>query len=204
MCRGRRARNLIHLHIQREKIVLRGSRAGRRFGCRNHPSCVYVLGRRTRRERGGRTIGPENAVGEWARDERVCRGQASERAVCVCEAVSVEKGARRPPLPTAVVCTHDARVVRNMHVKAGLLAEQREAPALHRSRPQRKTHSPHWHSECGCRAAPRRLVPPSACGSLNDSVRKSIRLVEAMPECSSTQSVAILSCRHRAAAPCVL
>jgi hypothetical protein len=28
-------------------------------------------------------------------DERVSRGQASERAVCVCEAVSVEKGARR-------------------------------------------------------------------------------------------------------------
>ena len=37
-------------------------------------------------------------------DERVRRGQASERAVCVCEAVSVEMGARRPPLPTAVVC----------------------------------------------------------------------------------------------------
>ncbi len=27
-------------------------------------------------------------------DERVSRGQASERAVCVCEAVSVEMGAR--------------------------------------------------------------------------------------------------------------
>ena len=37
-------------------------------------------------------------------DERVSRGQASERAVCVCEAVSVEMGARHPPLPTAVVC----------------------------------------------------------------------------------------------------
>jgi hypothetical protein len=37
-------------------------------------------------------------------DERVSRGQASERAVCVCEAVSVEMGARRPPLSTAVVC----------------------------------------------------------------------------------------------------
>ncbi len=37
-------------------------------------------------------------------DERVSRGQASERAVCVCEAVSVEKGARRPPMPAAVVC----------------------------------------------------------------------------------------------------
>jgi hypothetical protein len=30
MCRGRRTRILLHLHIQREKIVLRGSRAGRR------------------------------------------------------------------------------------------------------------------------------------------------------------------------------
>jgi hypothetical protein len=31
MCRGRRARILLHLHTQREKIVLRGSRAVRRF-----------------------------------------------------------------------------------------------------------------------------------------------------------------------------
>jgi hypothetical protein len=37
-------------------------------------------------------------------DERVSRGQAIERAVCVYEAVSEEKGARRPPLPAAVVC----------------------------------------------------------------------------------------------------
>ena len=37
-------------------------------------------------------------------DERVCRGLPSERAVCVCEAVSVEKGARRRPLPAAIVC----------------------------------------------------------------------------------------------------
>jgi hypothetical protein len=36
-------------------------------------------------------------------DKRVSRGQASERTVSVCEVVSVEKGARRPPLPTAVV-----------------------------------------------------------------------------------------------------
>ncbi len=35
-------------------------------------------------------------------DERVSRGQASDRSVCVCEEVSVEMGARRPPLPTAV------------------------------------------------------------------------------------------------------
>jgi len=40
---------------------------------------------------------------ERAEEERVSRGQASERAVCVCEAVSVEKGARRIPLPASVV-----------------------------------------------------------------------------------------------------
>ena len=28
-------------HIQLEGTVLRGSRAGRRSGCSNHPSCVY-------------------------------------------------------------------------------------------------------------------------------------------------------------------
>jgi hypothetical protein len=33
---------LLHLHIQLEGTVLRGSRAGGRFGCRNHPSCVHV------------------------------------------------------------------------------------------------------------------------------------------------------------------
>ena len=37
-------------------------------------------------------------------DERVSRGQASERAVCVCELVSVEKGTRRPPLLAVCVC----------------------------------------------------------------------------------------------------
>ncbi len=42
-------------------------------------------------------------------DERVSKGQASERAVCVYEAVSVEKGARRPPLPAAVVCPAGGR-----------------------------------------------------------------------------------------------
>ena len=49
-------------------------------------------------------------------DERVSRGQASEQAVCVCEAVSVEKGARRPPLPTAVVCPPGRRRRRRLGV----------------------------------------------------------------------------------------
>jgi hypothetical protein len=51
-------------------------------------------------------------------DERVSRGQASERAVCVCEAVSVEKGARRPPLPTAVVCPPGRRRRRRLAITA--------------------------------------------------------------------------------------
>ena len=41
-------------------------------------------------------------------DERVSRGQASERAVCVCVAVSVEKGARRPPLPAPSCARQEA------------------------------------------------------------------------------------------------
>jgi hypothetical protein len=53
-------------------------------------------------------------------DERVSRGQASERAVCVCEAVSVEKGARRPPLPAAVVCPLGGRRRRRLAVTADL------------------------------------------------------------------------------------
>jgi hypothetical protein len=40
----------------------------------------------------------------WCADERVSRGQAIVQAVCVCESVSVEKGARRPPLPASVMC----------------------------------------------------------------------------------------------------
>ena len=51
-------------------------------------------------------------------DERVSRGQASERAVCVCVAVSVEKGARRPPLPAAVVCPPGDRRRRRLAITA--------------------------------------------------------------------------------------
>jgi hypothetical protein len=40
MCRGRQSRILLHLHIQLEGTVLRGSRVGLRFGCRTHPSFV--------------------------------------------------------------------------------------------------------------------------------------------------------------------
>ena len=52
-------------------------------------------------------------------DERVSRGQASERAACVCEAVSVEsveKGARRLPLPAAVVCPPAGRRRRRLAI----------------------------------------------------------------------------------------
>jgi hypothetical protein len=51
-------------------------------------------------------------------DERVSRGQASERAVCVCVAVSVEKGACRPPLPAAVVCPPGGRRRRRLTIMA--------------------------------------------------------------------------------------
>ena len=51
-------------------------------------------------------------------DERVSRGQASERAVCVCGAVSVEKGARRPSLPTAVMCPPGRRRRRRLAITA--------------------------------------------------------------------------------------
>ena len=37
------------------------------------------------------------------------RGRASEQSVCVYEAVSVEEGARCPPLPAAVVCPPGGR-----------------------------------------------------------------------------------------------
>jgi hypothetical protein len=37
----------------------------------------------------------------------------------VCEAVSVEKGARRPPLPTAVVCPPGRRRRRRLAITAG-------------------------------------------------------------------------------------
>ena len=37
------------------------------------------------------------------------RGWASEKSVCVYETVSVEEGARCPPLPAAVVCPPGGR-----------------------------------------------------------------------------------------------
>jgi hypothetical protein len=51
-------------------------------------------------------------------DERVSRGQASERAVCVCEAVSVEKGEHHPPLPAAVVFPPGGRRRRRLAITA--------------------------------------------------------------------------------------
>ena len=46
-----------------------------------HPACMNEGGGRGG-EGGGRAIGPENAVGEWARRRRVSRGQAIDRAEC--------------------------------------------------------------------------------------------------------------------------
>jgi hypothetical protein len=56
-------------------------------------------------------------------DERVSKGQASERAVCVCEAVSVEKGARRLPLPAAVVCPPGGRRRRRLAITSAMPAK---------------------------------------------------------------------------------
>jgi hypothetical protein len=60
MCRGRRARILLHLHIQLEGTVLRGSRAGRRFGCRNHPSSLRACVREE--DAGGREAGAHSTT----------------------------------------------------------------------------------------------------------------------------------------------
>ena len=63
-----------------------------------HPTCMCEGG-----GRGGEAGAPSDLkmpLENGRADEKVSRGQASERAVCVCEAVSVEMGARRPPLPT--------------------------------------------------------------------------------------------------------
>jgi sugar phosphate isomerase/epimerase len=51
----------------------------------------------------------KHAVHVHLRQARMGALQASERAVCVYEAISVEKGARRPPLPAAVVCPPGGR-----------------------------------------------------------------------------------------------
>jgi len=56
MCRGRRTHILLHLHIQRERIVLRGSRADQHLVAETiHPACVCQGGGRGG-ERGGRAF----------------------------------------------------------------------------------------------------------------------------------------------------
>ena len=46
------------------------------------------------------------------------RGRASEQSVCVYEAVSVEKGARRPPQPAAIACAPGGRRRRRLAITA--------------------------------------------------------------------------------------
>jgi hypothetical protein len=53
-----------------------------------------------------------------AADERVSRGQASERAVGVCESVSVEKGTHSPQLQTAIVCPPGRSRLRSLAITA--------------------------------------------------------------------------------------
>ena len=94
---GRWACILLHLHIQRENIVLPGSRARQHCGCRNHPSPVHVR----EEDPGGLEAGASSDLKMQLEnghdDERVSRGQASERAVCVCKVVPVEKETHRRP-----------------------------------------------------------------------------------------------------------
>ena len=76
-------------------------------------------------EGGGRAIGRaidlKMPLENGRADERVSRGQASERSVCVWGAVSVENGARRPPLPAAVVCPPGGRRRRRLAITADIV-----------------------------------------------------------------------------------
>jgi hypothetical protein len=78
---------------------------GREAGARESVRCLLVLNSVTSAvDTPARPLYLKMPLENGRADERVSRGQASERAACVCEAESVEQGARRPPLPTAVVC----------------------------------------------------------------------------------------------------
>jgi hypothetical protein len=60
MCRGRRARILLHLHIQLEGAVLQQSRAGQRCGCRMKPSILCACVREE--DAGGREAGAHSTT----------------------------------------------------------------------------------------------------------------------------------------------
>ena len=77
-------------------------------------------------------------------DKRVSRGQASERAVCVCEAVSVEMVARRPPLPTAFVCPPVRRRRRRRHTGDG--------SCLDKAGPEKQGRVAHQRAPCPTKA----------------------------------------------------
>jgi hypothetical protein len=121
----RRARILLHLHddpsfytvVRRESPAREPSWSA--FWLQK-PSILRACVREE--DAGGREAGApvdlKMPLENGRADERVSRGQASERAVCVCEAVSVEKGARRPPLPTAVVCPPGRRRRRRLAITA--------------------------------------------------------------------------------------
>ena len=76
-------------------------------------------------DEGGREVGPtldlKMQLENGHVDKRVSRGQAINRLVCVCQAVSVEKGARSPPLLTAVVCPPGRRRRRHLAITAVVL-----------------------------------------------------------------------------------
>jgi hypothetical protein len=74
-----------------------------------HPACVCVREEDTEGREADTTSNLKMLLENGGSDKRVSRGQSIERAVCVCETVSVEKGARSPPLPAAVVCPPGGR-----------------------------------------------------------------------------------------------
>jgi hypothetical protein len=82
--------------------------------------CVCVREEDARGREAGAPLDLKMQLENGRTDERVSRGQEIERAVCVCEVVSVEKGARCPPLPTAVVCPPGRRRRRRLAKTAGL------------------------------------------------------------------------------------
>ena len=103
MCRGRRARILLHLHIQRKRESCEGAElVGVLVAETIHPACMCEGG-----GPGGREAGAPSdlkmPLENGRADERVNRGQTNEILLCVCVTVSVEKG--HPTRPLAGVST---------------------------------------------------------------------------------------------------
>ena len=97
------------------------------------------------------------------------RGQASERAVCVCVAVSVEKGARRPPLLAAVVCGGGLAALpqpSQCRPETGLANISKSGRDGQRGAAAQHKHYGAVHRDAGQpRAMPASSAPPGACSA---------------------------------------